>query len=72
MRTSRRSSSTASRKLADEFDAVPAASIGREVDAIANRLAGPAHFDDYIPVLAHRLTREELRDHRVEQQPRAA
>jgi hypothetical protein len=48
--------------LADEFKSVPPDEIAREVDAIAKTLAERARFDDYIPILAHRFTRDGLRD----------
>ena len=51
----------AARALAAEFEAVPGAVIAAEVEATAIRLLEHAHFDDYVPTLAHRYVRERLR-----------
>ena len=47
--------------LAAEFEHVPPEDIARRLEEIAHWLLEAARFDDYIPVLAHRYAREELR-----------
>ena len=50
--------------LAREFETVPFEEIAAEVEAVASALAARARFDDYIPTLVHRYTRDELRSRR--------
>jgi hypothetical protein len=50
------------RALADEFGAVPRHQVVDEVDTIANALLQGARFDDYIPLLVHRVARDHLHE----------
>ena len=48
--------------LKREFPAVPLDQIDDLVDAVALDLLHAARFDDYVPLLAHRHAREQLRE----------
>ena len=52
----------ATSQLAREFRSVPQGEVAREVEETAEHLLEHAHFDDYIPMLAHRFAREHLRE----------
>jgi len=47
-------------RLDREFPMHPHAFIEEIVDAASRRLLENAHFDQYVPLLAHRAAREEL------------
>ena len=47
-------------ELKREFPHVPRERIDDLVDALAVRLLLAAHFDDFVPLLAHRHARERL------------
>jgi hypothetical protein len=47
--------------LIREFDTVPAVVVLSEVDTATNALVARAKFDEFIPILAHRFAREQLR-----------
>jgi uncharacterized protein DUF3562 len=49
-------------RLAVEFWTTPPAEIAKRVDDATHRLLEEAHFDDYVPVLAQRLVRDDLLD----------
>lgn len=46
--------------LQGEFPDVPADMIERTVDAGARELMARARFNDFVPVLVHKLAREQL------------
>jgi hypothetical protein len=48
------------RALMAEFRGVAPDEIAHRVDEIAHALLESAQFDDYVPVLTHRYTREDL------------
>jgi phage terminase Nu1 subunit (DNA packaging protein) len=47
-------------ELQREFPHVPVERIDELVDALSVRLLLAAHFDDFVPLLAHRRARERL------------
>lgn len=47
--------------LQAEFPHVPLAAIARDVNAGADELTERARFNDFVPVLVHRIVRERLR-----------
>ena len=49
------------RTLHGEFPAVPLEFIEHDLEERVRALLRGAHFDDYIPLLAHRTVRERLR-----------
>lgn len=50
------------RYLQKEFPTVPLAVIEHDVDTRVRVLITDAHFDDYVPLLAHKAVRQHLRD----------
>ena len=50
------------RALAAEFPTVPLEALEHELAERVHQLVGSAHFDDFIPLLAHRAVRARLRD----------
>jgi hypothetical protein len=48
--------------LVAEFRSVAPDEIARRVDEIAHALLESARFDDFVPVLVHRYTREALHE----------
>jgi hypothetical protein len=58
--------------LVNEFRSVPREEISRKLDVVAGRLLSRANFDDFIPALAFRFTREDLNDRRRFTHSRAA
>lgn len=53
-----------SRLLSAEFAQLPREDVVRELEVVSDALFAGAHFDDYIPILAHRFARERLLVHR--------
>ena len=45
-----------------EFRSTPLAEVMHEVELVAARLLDGAHFDDYIPLLMHRVARAHFRE----------
>ena len=45
-----------------EFWSIPLAEVMQEVEFVAATLLDGAHFDDYIPVLTHRVARAHFRE----------
>ena len=48
--------------LIREFDTIPAAVVLGEVDRATDALLAGAKFDEFVPILAHRFAREQLRN----------
>ena len=46
--------------LQSEFPDVPADTIARNVDAGVRELVARARFNDFVPLLVHKLVREQL------------
>jgi hypothetical protein len=49
-------------RLAVEFWTTPPEEIAHQIDEATEHLLEEARFDDYVPVLAHRVVRDDLLD----------
>jgi hypothetical protein len=58
--------------LIHEFEMIPPALVLGEVDRATESLLAGATFDDFIPILAHRFAREQLRNRDDQSLSRAA
>jgi hypothetical protein len=58
--------------LIREFEGVTPEEVIEEVEFVAGALLADAHFDDYVPLLAHRFARERLRQSRERKPSRRA
>jgi hypothetical protein len=49
-------------RLSDEFEDVAPSEVREEVKEVTDTLLSDAQFDDFVPLLAYRYTREHLLD----------